>query len=88
MSRPNVRHALSPEKFFLVLNAGEIIKMKRGFNKEEVIQLLGEPNETRKVLSPGSFRLVYAFKEAGMRTNIYEMLFREHMLETVIKTKK
>lgn len=69
------------------MNGERMIKVTKGISKEQTLELLGEPNQIIPSNNPNNLRIRYLFKDIVMSKNVYEIFFRDDMLEMVVKTK-
>jgi|GEM_PF-2807614 len=87
MKKPRHQFIVSPDKLFLIMTGDRMIKIKKGISKEQTLELLGEPNEIKPSNNPNNLRIRYLFKDIGLSKTVYEIFFRDNMLEMVVKTK-
>ena len=72
---------LSLTKFFLVNTGDEIIKLKKGMNKTDVIKVLGEPQSINQGIGPNNQKLLFKLTGNNLKHIWYSILFKENLLE-------
>jgi hypothetical protein len=75
----------SSSNFFIIRKGIDVIKLVKGMSKMEVITILGEPYSVCGGNNPKNQKLVYKISSNGSTNNLYELLFRENILEWSLK---
>jgi len=84
--KKNDSHALN--NFFLLHKDHELIKLKKGTHKEDVIKMFGEPYKITEGNNPRNKKHLFKISNGTSKDNCYEMLFLDDYLEWALKTRK
>jgi hypothetical protein len=87
MSMFKKRVFISPASLFIVLRNNDILKFKKGTPVSEVLRIMGEPVEEKKVKNARNRKLVFKTRDGNLKENYYEVFFLNGILEWILKTR-
>jgi len=70
--------------YTIYVNGGEIIRLKRGMAKKEVLNLLGQPVKTEKCNNIFNEKLVFKLTSRHLTARSYTILFTREQLVYVV----
>ena len=70
--------------FTIYVNGGEIIRLKRGMTKTEVLAILGQPAKTQNCKNISNEKLVFKLSSRHLAVRSYTVLFTRERLVYVV----
>lgn len=70
--------------FTIHVNGGEIIRLKRGMTKTQVLSILGQPAKTESCKNISNEKLVFKLASRHLATRSYTILFTREQLVYVV----